>query len=242
MKNMEIAQISSANLQGVMLLQSGRVKQAIKSFESGLRGLRTSLSSCPPPPEQQQDDEEASLSSSSSSRNTLILKETSVQNSSSPSDPESASFRFFGEAFVSYYCDEASSSPLSLETVNTLTVTLLYNMGFAFHVKGMNGERQKGVNFRKAIKLYRMAVQILENNAPGSLSMDCGKLYLATLNNLGVIHSFFFEIDDARGCLERISDFWDHNQGIFHTKGFTNIILTVVLYRGKEIIRTAPAA
>jgi hypothetical protein len=78
------------------------------------------------------------------------------------------------------------------------TVTLLYNMGIAFHQLGM--QENSTAALKKSLYTYQMAYTVL-------LSQKCDDTfrYLVTLalcNNMSHIHGHFFNLKEAKG-------FWD---------------------------------
>jgi len=268
---MDFETITFTNQKGVMLLKSGQVKQAIRTFESGLRHLAMSPTNDSDHPlfGSQQDDGD-SWSFVLHATNVQSLTEFDLQELASSSWSSSSSlFSFFSEAFIGNICenegkdddnglcdvtDEQQGQPQQPTTLlnaeTAMSAALVYNMGLAFHMLGMNdssGDRQREM-FVKAVRMYQMMLAILgskmEEGHPTLTSANGVKLYLAAVNNLGVIHCHFFDISKARVCLDRLIECSKNilNEDLFDSPAYGNIIMTVLLYGGKDIIDAAPAA
>jgi hypothetical protein len=87
----------------------------------------------------------------------------------------------------------------SVQTDKATTASaLLYNMGFAYHREGI--ERGCSALLRKALRGYEMAARVLRKSPAGS---DLVKF--ALVNNMGHIHSYFFNKQAADGCRRCLS-------------------------------------
>jgi hypothetical protein len=91
-----------------------------------------------------------------------------------------------------------TSTP-SDELLNHLSMVVTYNLGFAYHLLGMqNGNNQKK-NYNKALEMYKMTAALMRLY-PDSRGRDL--LYLTVFNNMGNIYSHFYDRENTQHCLE----------------------------------------
>jgi hypothetical protein len=117
---------------------------------------------------------------------TLYNTNTNVL-STSPDNP----YAFYNQAFV-FSSNVAGEFPLVSESI--ILAVLLFNVGLAFHGKAVRSGASR--ELRRALKLYKMSLVALQN---GDVSQV---LHLALLNNMGYIHSHFYEWEDMKQCRE----------------------------------------
>jgi tetratricopeptide (TPR) repeat protein len=105
-------------------------------------------------------------------------------------------FSIFDRAFLIDSSDLASiySSEGQLYT----TTILLYNMGLAYQLLGMQDTRSQHKNLKKAMKIYQMVAAVLV--AKNDL------VSLAVSNNMGHIYSQFCETQEAQRCLDSLQE------------------------------------
>jgi len=80
---------------------------------------------------------------------------------------------------------------------------MLYNMGVTYHRRALkNGHSE---NYARALSLYGLSIQIIEESIIYGLCVpDYSLLQLALYNNIGFIHSHFFNDDLAIVCAGRL--------------------------------------
>jgi tetratricopeptide (TPR) repeat protein len=78
---------------------------------------------------------------------------------------------------------------------------ILFNMGLALQLQGMQNICLLETSFKRALQYYKMANRILQRTAGSNDEVD-GLVYLAVANNMGHIYSHFCETSKAKRCLE----------------------------------------
>jgi tetratricopeptide (TPR) repeat protein len=121
----------------------------------------------------------------------------SLLNSSSYQDHHA--FSLFDRALVIDAAELATAS--SIAGQNCTAAVVLFNMGLADQLQGMQDLRSQQTNFKKAMRPYKMATEILDGCAASGDEVN-GLLYLAVSNNMGHIYSHFCETGVAHRCLE----------------------------------------
>ena len=99
-------------------------------------------------------------------------------------------FSVFDRAFLIDRIDLASIY-YSSEGQKFTTTVLLYNMGLAYQLLGMQDLPSRKRNLKKAMKVYRMAAAIAND-----------LVALAVSNNMGHIYSYFCETKESQRCLD----------------------------------------
>jgi tetratricopeptide (TPR) repeat protein len=94
-----------------------------------------------------------------------------------------------------------ASSSFAVESSNCASAVILFNMGLALQLQGMQSLCPLQTSFEKALRFYRMAKAILERSTGSNDEVD-GLVYLAVANNMGHIYSHFCETSKAKRCLE----------------------------------------
>jgi hypothetical protein len=105
-------------------------------------------------------------------------------------------FSIFDRAFLIDSSDLASIH--SVEGQNYTTTVLLFNMGLAYQLLGMQEFRSQSKNLKKAMKVYRMAAAMLENSSDEENGLIC----LALSNNMSQIYTHFCETQESQRCLD----------------------------------------
>jgi tetratricopeptide (TPR) repeat protein len=100
-------------------------------------------------------------------------------------------FSIFDRAFLIDSSDLASI--YSSEGQTFTTPVLLYNMGLAYQLLGMEDLRSQHSNLKKAMKAYRMAAAIAND-----------LVSLAVSNNKGHIYSQFCDTQESQRCLDSL--------------------------------------
>jgi hypothetical protein len=98
-----------------------------------------------------------------------------------------------------------SFSPSALADKATKESVLLYNMGFAYHREGV--ERGCSALLAKALHVYETARRVLRKSSAAAAAAAAGGdlVMFALVNNMGHIHSHFFNQQAADGCRRCLS-------------------------------------
>jgi tetratricopeptide (TPR) repeat protein len=101
-------------------------------------------------------------------------------------------FAIFDRAFLIDSSDLTSiySSECQLYTIHVL----MYNIGLAYQLLGMEDLRAQHSNLKKAMKAYRMAAAMARNDL----------VSLAVSNNMGYIYSQFCDTQESQRCLDSL--------------------------------------
>jgi tetratricopeptide (TPR) repeat protein len=106
-------------------------------------------------------------------------------------------FSIFDRAFL-IDSSASASTYYSEEGQHYLTTVLLYNMGLAYQLLGMEDLLSQRKNLKKAMKIYQMTAAILEKSGDEANVL----VFLAVSNNMGHIYSHFCETQDSQRCLD----------------------------------------
>jgi hypothetical protein len=187
-----------ANTMAVALLKENKTTEAISCFHQGLRMLNSKTDVAETIHGQTSEcAEQCSVHQSSNRRRLMpVGGEGSIHTVDAPAlknrDMEmspNTMFVLFNRAII--------LSPSALADKVTTESVLLYNMGFAYHREGV--EWGCSALLRKALLGYEAAWRVLRKiPAGGDLVM------FALVNNMGHIHSHFFNkqaADDCQRCL-----------------------------------------
>jgi hypothetical protein len=120
---------------------------------------------------------------------------------SNSSYEEVNTFSLFNRALVIDIAEFEASSFIEGK-ICTAAVVFLFNMGLAHHLQGMQDIHSQETNFKKAMRLYKMGVEILDRCRRVSGETVNGLLYLASFNNMGHICSHFHRTKVVQRCLE----------------------------------------
>jgi tetratricopeptide (TPR) repeat protein len=97
----------------------------------------------------------------------------------------------------------------STEYVATSSITgqlctsaaLLFNLGLAYQLLGMQDLRSRKSSFKTAMTVYQMATAVFEHSVAYEVN---GLTYLAVSNNMGHIYSHFCETRATQQCLDSL--------------------------------------
>jgi hypothetical protein len=188
-----------ANTMAVALLKENKTAEAISCFRQGLRTLNSKTDVAETICGQNSEcTEQCSVHKSSKRRRLMpVGDEGSIHTVDAPAiknrdmeiSPDSM-FVLFNRAIIllqSARADEATTASV-----------LLYNMGLVYHREGI--ERGCSALLRKALHGYEMAGRVLHKSPAGS-----DLVMFALINNMGHIHSHFFNKQVADGCRRFLS-------------------------------------
>mmetsp|Transcript_18117 Transcript_18117/g.34378 ORF Transcript_18117/g.34378 Transcript_18117/m.34378 type:complete len:218 (-) Transcript_18117:45-698(-) len=103
------------------------------------------------------------------------------------------------------------------DTSFLLTVTLLFNLGLCYHLRGLNQSKDDSRNLQKALSIYRQALE-LSLRCVGSSNPSVALVFVAIGNNMCSVAAALLLFDDVKAILE-----WTHLQS-------TNIALNVPFF------------
>jgi hypothetical protein len=189
----------NANTMAVALLKENKTTEAIYCFRQGLRTLNSKTnvaetihgrtSACA---------EQCAVHRSSKRRRLMPLGDEgsihtvdapAIKNRDMEMSPDNM-FVLFNRAII--LSPSAHANKAATESV------LLYNLGFVYHREGV--ERGCSALLRKALQAYETAWQVLRKSPAGS-----DLVMFALVNNMGHIHSHFFNEQAADGCRRCLS-------------------------------------
>lgn len=178
--------IPAVNREAVACLERRRNRDAFALLNQGLRAMLLVI--------QERQDDNHYLSTGLLNKETMV---SSVPLTSSPTDmsysPDNF-FQFYEAAFVISDDKEKMNRFLFQDVA---AATLMYNTGLLFHRQG--NERGDYKMLKRALYMYEMATSLLQQ---GSGQEADNLLMLALTNNMGHIHSHFFEKDKVLLCRE----------------------------------------
>jgi tetratricopeptide (TPR) repeat protein len=146
------------------------------------------------------------------------------------------SFHLFSRAILVEGCGQVLAP--SDHLLNRISMVVTYNLGIAHHLLGtQNGNNQRR-NYTKALTMYEVAYTLKKVYAD-----DRDLVCLAVLNNMGHIHSHFFNKERTERCLE-----WMHYVLISCSSNedraceeYNPFVMNIMMYYMQETVAT-PAA
>lgn len=109
-------------------------------------------------------------------------------------------FAFFNRAFV--LVDDHDQTLTSTDYQHETTAMLLYNMGLCYHSKGIRIGDSKALE--RALYFYQLAHKTLTENQPLFDETLARFILLALTNNLGHVHSHFFNLEGTTSCHDHL--------------------------------------
>jgi hypothetical protein len=106
-------------------------------------------------------------------------------------------FDFYNRAFV-ISTNIARELPLVYESVTT--AVLLYNTGLSCHGNALRSGSSR--ELRRSLQLYKMSLRIIQDNSSLHGEDMLQVVLLALLNNIGCIHSHFYDWNEMSECRE----------------------------------------
>jgi tetratricopeptide (TPR) repeat protein len=220
------------NHDAVYLMRHGCYQQAISVFRTALHGSIL------------QPDEDKDLANTVTHTSLSIRSvplEASLALFSSSSYQDHHTFSLFDRALVIDDAELAAAS--SIAGQNSTAVVVLFNMGLAYQLQGMQDLRSQQTNFKKAMSFYNTATEILDRCTAYGDDVN-GLLYLAVSNNLGHIYSHFCETAVVQRCLEWLNLILESMQRFnLHTAGneYLPFHLNVLILRGQYALAAGAA-
>jgi tetratricopeptide (TPR) repeat protein len=220
------------NHDAVVLMRQGSYQQAISVFRTALHGGVLQA-------DEEEDLTDKGTRTSLSFRSVPLKASLPLFNSSSYQDHHT--FSLFDRALVIDDAELAAAS--SIAGQNSTAVVVLFNMGLAYQLQGMQDLRSLQINFKKAMSLYNMATEILDRCTAYGDDVN-GLLYLAVSNNLGHIYSHFCETAVAQRFLEWLNIILESmERSHLDTLGdeYLPFHLNVLILRGQDALAAGAA-
>jgi tetratricopeptide (TPR) repeat protein len=188
---MEAMDIISLNNNAVVLMRQGKLQEAAPYFISALVKLHRV--------DQNEDVDRADKFAPSFLSVRSVPLESSLFNTSSYQDYHI--FSFFDRPLFIDDTEVVLASSFAINRLNCASAVILFNMGLALQLQGMQNMCLLEMSFEKALRFYEMANIILERSEESTGEVD-SLVYLAVANNMGHIYSHFCETSKAKRCLE----------------------------------------
>jgi tetratricopeptide (TPR) repeat protein len=150
-------------------------------------------------------------------------------------------FALFDRGLVIDDADLATAS--SIAGQNCMSAVVLFNTGLALYLEGRRDIHSRQTCFKKALRFYKMAVEILESASDSNDEVNC-LVYLAAMNNMGHIYSHFCERREAQHCLQLIQSMLEtvHSSAIdFQSDEYLPFYMNVLILRGQADAAAAAA-
>jgi hypothetical protein len=151
-------------------------------------------------------------------------------------------FSLFDRALI-IYGDAKLAAASSVAAHDCTTAVVLFNTGLALHLRGIRYICSRQTSFKTALQLYNMALDILGKSSD---SDDEGNrlVYLAAINNMGHVYSYFCEGREAQRCLQLLYTMLEtvKSFGIDTLSDeYLPFSMNALLLRGKEVAAAAAA-
>jgi tetratricopeptide (TPR) repeat protein len=243
--------VAVATLKATSLLQQGQYKRAMEMLQSSLVDLRSRLEEDPSHFNKVTGVDAAHDWRHSDTEIRVLALHTSLYPT------EETTFPLRSQGFFSLYdrslaiasedeLDQEDSDKVSSSLdEHRLTAVVLYNMALCYHLRATQQQGSSNDRFmRKAIRLYNLALELLQGNPASGGVRSCDALVcLAVLNNLGHAYQHFNEVENAQSCFDQlvsvlqsgpVAAAYDSIQDVNH------FALTALLH--DQVFPTAPAA
>jgi tetratricopeptide (TPR) repeat protein len=238
---MQAMDIIAVNNNAVSLMRQGSFQNAIPFFLSALRELHRTTGVQQQNMKMHPIDDDDSSNSSVSSTFVQAVRSIPLGDALSYLKPsiyqDQDAFSIFDRAFlIDSSCDLPSSTIYSSEEQDQhyAAPVLLYNMGLAYQLLGMEDLRSQHSNLKKAMKAYRMAAAIARNDL----------VSLAVSNNMGHIYSQFCDTQESQRCLDSLRDglstIQDSEVEILEDE-FSAFQMNVLIMHGQKMVASAAA-
>ena len=233
--------IISLNYRAVAHLKAGNVRQAKITLRQALQVASENI---------ELFDEEEMRSAEDKSSFTVRASFTPLHTTKqSPVDTTTASTLSIFDQAILFEFDE----PRTLDTLNLASAMILYNFGLTCHIEGLRSN--DSILLKKCLKAYHMAyISILECSGDyGSVVVkEAFLLQMALSNNMGHIHSYFYNIQEAEACIRSLRSAVNQSNATSTTDDseMTLVVredyilfffMNAVLFAGNDL-RFAPAA
>lgn len=233
---MQAMDIVAVNTNAVHLMRQGSFQKAIFFFRAALRELHLITGV------QKQNMKTTPSDEVEVSRTFRQVRSVPLGDSLSHLKPsiyqDHDAFSIFDRAFLIDSSDLISIH--SIEGQNYATTVLLFNMGLAYQLLGMQDFRSQSTNLKKAMKIYQMTAAMLENSG----DEENGLIYLALSNNMSHIYTHFCETQESQRCLDCLQEklIAMHNSNVeMLADEFRAFQMNVLLLHRKRAVAAAAA-
>lgn len=230
-----------ANVEAIALLRGGLYEAAIEEFKAALTAVHCRMIQFS---FHRQNWNEAQGVAPPDDFTTLTAYPSPTSDIPGIASQEnSAVFPIFTKAFGVYgESDQYNTDPESLGRVAGI---ILYNTGLAYHQLGLRHNRPDCLSIAYTYYEWSMrSLQVVENHEPSDYFVS-----LAAMNNIGNIHSFYFNIDDAtesrsnmHRLLIQLGALTAPTTRNPYQDSLDEFWLTVALFPGSNVVPVAPAA
>jgi tetratricopeptide (TPR) repeat protein len=229
--------VIAVNNNAVNLVQQGSFQEAILLFISALRELHrftgVQKQTMNMDPIDDEKDNNSVISAAVREVRSIPLGDALSYLKPSIYQDQDA-FSIFDRAFLIDSSELSTSTIYSSEGQHFTAPVLLYNMGLAYQLLGMEAVRSQHSNLRKAMKAYRMAAAIARNDL----------VSLAVANNMGHIYSQFCNTQESQRCLDSLqaglSTIQDSEVEILEDE-FSAFQMNVLIMHGQKTVASAAA-
>lgn len=125
--------------------------------------------------------------------------------------------------------------PLPAVNYNLLVCVVLYNLALVNHLSGVNYGARAGLT--KALRLYESVLNIIHQNPRG---IDMYHLTLAVTQNMGQIHSYLFQRNEATACFDCLRQLLSNENRLIPDDDFAMFFVSA-MFQAQEL-HLAPAA
>lgn len=170
---------------------------------------------------------------------------SSIDDTTIPHDPSVASnnvFFLFNRAFSIF-----DANPKTIDTATWLRYTpcilpaIFFNIGLVYHRAAIRTDRTDV--YSEALGLYTSALYLLGKNDTCGLSSECNLLLLGLFNNIGHIHSHFYNSVQTLYCRDNLTSvFLSTNCSKLLTKEEFIFFYMNILFAVRRFPMLAPAA
>jgi tetratricopeptide (TPR) repeat protein len=192
---MQAMDIITRNANAIDLMRQGNFQDAIPIFRVALSELHDRLA----------DDQKQDMALADRVTHTFLpVRSVPLGDALSLLQPPSVyedhhAFCIYDRALLIDSTDCVATSSMTGQLCTA--AALLFNLGLAYQLLGMQDLRSRNSSFKKAMAIYQMATDIFEHSVGDDVN---GLTYLAVSNNMGHIYSHFCETRETQQCLDSL--------------------------------------
>jgi tetratricopeptide (TPR) repeat protein len=192
---MQAMDIITLNANAIDLMRQGNFQDAIPVFRVALNELQDRLTY-----DQKQDMDLADKVT----RTFLPVRSIPLRDALSLLHPPSFyedhhAFCIYDRALLIDSTDSVATSSMAGQL--STAAALLFNLGLAYQLLGMQDLRSRESSFKRAMAVYHIATGIFGHSVGDDVN---GLTYLAVSNNMGHIYSHFCETRETQQCLDSL--------------------------------------
>lgn len=236
-----------SNTAAVAVLQQGDHDQAVLLLCQALKSIRDCRIGSSSSSRKNQDSASSGICQAERSRQGADKNNRAIHCFESTDDVRMTSpggfFFLYSNAFSIQGVPTTTLSHRDQQVLqNMLTSILLFNMALSFHRKGLFTATHSTKNLKRALRLYSMIREM--HGDEGKLQELPVLVQLALWNNIGHIHSHFFERKAAFHCQTRLAQGIANalRQRSFSTDDYNFFQRSTLYSNGDQGFHVAPAA